>query len=114
MNFLFSDISLTSFLIGILPLSSDELERHEDYFLKLAIQLLSDYKVLIIFLEECSSSNGVLGYHHHHSLTHMYICTCSYARILLYYDTTCLSDAERVGAFYHPCREICGEPKEFK
>jgi len=29
----------------LISLSSDELERHEDYFVKLAIHLLSEYKV---------------------------------------------------------------------
>jgi hypothetical protein len=33
---------------------------------------------------------------------------------LLCCDWTCVFYAERVGAFYHLYREICGKPKEFK
>ena len=38
---------LTRFLF---PFSSDELEKHEDYFVNLFIDLLSAYKVLTMFV----------------------------------------------------------------
>jgi len=77
---------------------SDELERHEDYFVNMAIHLLSNYKVCIIFFVlKIYSSNGPK--------------VVSSSLVLI---QPCTLDAERVGAFNQPYTEICGEPEEFE
>lgn len=85
-------------------LSSDELDKHEDYFVKLAISLLSDYKVF--------ACNFLKNFYSEIAAT-FFFKTLSLLSFLFLVAIICFC-TERVGAFYCSYWKICGEPKEFE